>query len=104
MNYVIKSFKIKNIGSGELVISGGYVKSDVTDTAIGIVDTTGGTIFLAPDHVVGINVTGSDIEPSDIAEAVWDRLTINNQQSGTFGKLMQDISANVDDAIVTNFV
>lgn len=74
-NYAIYGFKIKNITSGPsvpLTITGGWVTDGDTGTAIDIVDTTGGTIFLAPDHVVSY-ATGSGVTPTDvtdIAEAV----------------------------------
>ena len=53
-NYVWHDFKLKNITdpSVPLVITGGYVRDADTGTAIGVLDTSGGTVFFAPDHVV----------------------------------------------------
>jgi hypothetical protein len=51
-NYIFSDFKIKNIGTGPLVITGGYMQDADTGAALDIIDTSGGTIFLAPDHVV----------------------------------------------------
>jgi hypothetical protein len=50
-NYTVYAFKIKNIGINPLVITGGYMRDSVTGYALDIIDTTGNTIFLAPDHV-----------------------------------------------------
>jgi hypothetical protein len=61
-NYVFKGgWKIKNTSSpsAPLTITGGYMVDAATGTAISLVDTTGGTIFLAPMHVVPYG-TGSD--------------------------------------------
>ena len=57
-NYTFNSFNIKNVTAGPsipLVITGGYAVDGSTGNAIDIIDTTGGTIFLAPDHVVPYN-------------------------------------------------
>lgn len=53
-NYIFEDFKIKNVQAGvlPLVITGGYMKDSVTEEAIDVIDTSGGTIFLAPEHVV----------------------------------------------------
>lgn len=51
-NYIFSNFKIKNISVGPLVISGGYMVDADTNTALAIIDTSGETVFLAPDHVV----------------------------------------------------
>lgn len=53
-NYRFADFKIKNVSSptSPLVITGGYAVDNTTGDAIDIIDTTGGTIFLTPNHVV----------------------------------------------------
>lgn len=53
-NYIWHGFQLKNTTSPTtpLSVTGGYVKDYTSGTAIAIVDTSGGTIFLAPDHVV----------------------------------------------------
>lgn len=55
-NYVFEDFKIKNVQTSPatLVITGGYMKDSVTEDAIDVIDTSGGTVFLAPEHVVPI--------------------------------------------------
>ena len=74
-NYIFEGgWKIKNISSPSvaLTITGGYMVDATTGTAISLIDTTGGTIFLAPDHVVPY-ATGSGVTPgdkTDIAAAV----------------------------------
>jgi len=67
-NYIFKDFKIKNVQAGvlPLVITGGYMKDSVTEEAIDVIDTSGGTIFLAPEHVTPFtpenSVTVTDLE------------------------------------------
>lgn len=59
-----------------LVISGGWGVDANTGQSIDLVDTTGGTIFNAPDHIVPF-ATGSGVTPGDvtnIASAVWEDL------------------------------
>ena len=74
-NYIFEGgWKIKNTSSPSvaLTITGGYMVDATTGTAISLIDTTGGTIFLAPDHVVPY-ATGSGVTPgdkTDIAAAV----------------------------------
>jgi hypothetical protein len=53
-NYKWYNFKIKNTSdpSVPLVITGGYGVDGDTGESIDMIDTTGGTIILAPDHVV----------------------------------------------------
>lgn len=72
-NYLLTSMKVKNTASGvPLSITGGYGRSATTGLSKDIIDTTGGFIFLAPDHVVpfatGSGVTAGD--KTDIAAAV----------------------------------
>lgn len=66
-NYVFKGgWKIKNTSSpsAPLTITGGYMVDAATGTAISLIDTTGGTIFLAPMHVVPY-ATGSGVTAQD---------------------------------------
>lgn len=53
-NYKIFDFKIKNVSSpsNPLIITGGYPVDGDTGNIIDIIDNTGGTIFIAPPHVV----------------------------------------------------
>jgi hypothetical protein len=71
-NYSWFGFKIKNISSPSvpLVITGGYGIDGDTGAAIDLVDTTGGTIFCSPDHVVSkiVTVTGGNVITGDIAD------------------------------------
>lgn len=72
-NYVLSNLIIKNTSSPSvpLEITGGYGRDAVTGATIDLVDTTGGTLIFAPDHVVsyavGSGVTAQDI--TDIAAA-----------------------------------
>jgi len=73
-NYILSNMKIKNTSSPSdpLVVSGGYGRDSTTGASVDLVDTTGGTLILAPDHVVsyavGSGVTSQD--KTDIATAV----------------------------------
>jgi hypothetical protein len=69
-NYKWYNFKIKNVTdpTEPLVISGGYGVDGDTGLGIDLIDTSGGTIFTAPDHVVSkvITVSGSNVITGDI--------------------------------------
>lgn len=73
-NYILSNMKIKNTSSPSepLVVSGGYGRDSTTGASVDLVDTTGGTLIFAPDHVVsyavGSGVTSQD--KTDIATAV----------------------------------
>ncbi len=53
-NYILTSMVIKNTSSPTvpLVISSGYGRDATTGASIDLVDTSGGTLIFAPDHVV----------------------------------------------------
>lgn len=74
-NYIFEGgWKIKNISSpsSPLTITGGYMVDATTGIAASLIDNTGGTIILAPDHVIPY-ATGSGVTPQDkidIADAV----------------------------------
>jgi hypothetical protein len=73
-NYILSNMKVKNTSSPSepLEVTGGYGRDATTGAAIDLVDTTGGTLVFAPDHVVsyavGSGVTSQD--KTDIATAV----------------------------------
>lgn len=69
-NYSFASFKIKNIqaGSTPLVITGGWMKDSVTSQAIDVIDTSGGTVFLSPMHVVPFSTSGGG---GSTAAEIW---------------------------------
>jgi hypothetical protein len=71
-NYILSGMKVKNTGGTPLSVISGYGYDATTRASVDIIDTTGGSIFLAPDHVVpfatGSGVTGGDI--TSIAAAV----------------------------------
>lgn len=97
-NYQLFDFKIKNVSSptAPLVLTGGYVIDGDTGQAIDVIDTTGGTIFLAPEHVVayaaGSGVTAGDIV--SIADAVWDEALSGHATAGTTGKKLSDTATS----------
>jgi hypothetical protein len=53
-NYTLTSMKIKNTSSPSvpLQITGGYGVDSVTGESVDLIDTTGGTLLFAPNHVV----------------------------------------------------
>ncbi len=53
-NYLLTGFQIKNTSSPSvpLVISSGYGRDATTGASVDLVDTSGGTLIFAPDHVV----------------------------------------------------
>lgn len=61
-NYILSNMLVKNTSSptAPLEITGGYGRDATTLAAIDLVDTTGGTIVMAPDHVVSY-ATGSGL-------------------------------------------
>jgi hypothetical protein len=74
-NYIFEGpWKVKNVTSPSvpLTITGGYGRSAVDGTTATLIDTTGGTVFAAPDQVIafasGSGVTAQD--RIDIAAAV----------------------------------
>jgi hypothetical protein len=60
-NYKWFNFKLKNTSSPStpLIISGGYGVDGDTGHSIDMLDTTGGTIVLSPDHVTAFSTGGS---------------------------------------------
>lgn len=83
-NYEYTNIKWKNTSSPsvKLKITGGYAWDSSTLDPMDLVDDTGGTLFLAPAHVVSY-ATGSGVTPGDVADiasasataaatAVWD--------------------------------
>ena len=70
-NYELTNLLWKNVTSPEvpLKVTGGYAWDSATLDPMDLMDTTGGTIFLAPPHVVAktITVSGSDVITGDIA-------------------------------------
>lgn len=71
-NYIFEGpWKIKNVSSpsAPLVISGGWGRSKSDNTTQSMIDTTGGTIFAAPDQVYATIVSTSDaVITGDIAD------------------------------------
>lgn len=59
-NYIFEGFKIKNVSSPSvpLVIAGGWAKDDITGDTLGLIDTSGGTIFSSPDRVIPFATSG----------------------------------------------
>lgn len=56
-NYLLTGFQIKNTSSPSvpLVISSGYGRDATTGASVDLVDTSGGTLIFAPDHVVAFS-------------------------------------------------
>lgn len=66
-NYLVTLFKIKNTSSTPLTITDGYGRDSTTGSVKDIMDTTGGSIFPAPDHVVPYSV-GSGLTAGQAAD------------------------------------
>lgn len=73
-NFIYSNLKWKNTTSPSvpLKITGGYAWDSVTEDPIDLVDTTGGTIFLAPPHVVSktITLSGESVVTGTAAEII----------------------------------
>lgn len=96
-NYSITGKTVKNVTSPSvpLKITGGWVTDADTGNPIDLIDTSGGTIFLAPPHVVAY-ATGGSLTTSNIADAVWDELLSGHTTAGSAGKIVVDAEANTD--------
>jgi hypothetical protein len=68
-NYLLTSMKLKNISSPEvpLIVTGGWGRDASSGSSKDIIDTSGGDIYLAPDHVVPY-ATGSGLSGSQAAQ------------------------------------
>jgi hypothetical protein len=68
-NYAFYDFKIKNVSdpTAPLTITGGYGVDGDTGSSIDVIDSTGGTIFSMPDHVVAY-ATGSALTSAEHAK------------------------------------
>lgn len=100
VNYALAGKEVKNVSSPSvpLKITGGWINDADTGDPLDLVDSTGGTIFLAPPHVVGY-ATGSGVTPTDVADiagAVWDEALSSHTTAGTAGKGLADAEANTD--------
>jgi hypothetical protein len=97
-NYSIENFKIKNVSSPTepLVITNGYAKDSVTGEAIDVIDTSGGTIFMAPDRVVPFTTSGGG--GGDTKEEIYTYFTSSGRQN-TF---RADVSAIPTNPLLTN--
>jgi hypothetical protein len=93
-NYALYGKTIKNTSSPTvpLKITGGWITDGDTGNPIDLLDTSGGTVFLAPPHVVSYAV-GSGVTPTDvtdIASAVWDETLAAHSTADSAGKLLTD--------------
>lgn len=71
-NYRFSAMKVKNTSSGPVVplkITGGYGYDATTGSIADVIDTSAGSIFPMPDHVVSsvITVSGGDVITGDIS-------------------------------------
>lgn len=98
VNYSLAGKQIKNVSSPSvpLKITGGWITDGDTDDPLDLLDTSGGTVFLAPPHVVPFASGGSLIDENDIAQAVWDRSLTGHTTIGSAGKTLSDTEATTD--------
>lgn len=87
-NYVLDSFKIKNVSFPSLPveITGGWGRDSVTGQSVTLMDTTGGAIFSNPDLVISYGV-----DPTSISSAVWDESLSAHVIAGSSGEKMQKL-------------
>jgi hypothetical protein len=102
-NYSLVAFKIKNVSSPSepLVISNGYAKDSVTGEAIDVIDTSGGTIFMAPDRVVPFSTSGGG--GGDTKEDIYTYFTSSGRQN-TFRADVSALATTTQLNVVNNGV
>lgn len=93
-NYRVSNMVIKNITSPSvpLELTGGWGVDATTGKSIDLMDTTGGAIFNAPDHIVSA-VSTTSITPTDlgnIRDAILDAPQADHKDAGTIGKSIAD--------------
>lgn len=68
-NYLLSGMKVRNTSATGLMVIGGYGRDASTGLSKDIIDTAGstGNIFLAPDHVVAYQTTGTYAITGDIS-------------------------------------
>jgi hypothetical protein len=71
-NYEFTGIRWKNVSSptAPLKVTGGYAWDSVTLDPMTLIDTSGGTIFLAPAHVVAYQTTGTYAITGDLQDAL----------------------------------
>jgi len=71
-NYVFTSMKIKNTSSPEVAtsITGGYFYDSTSGSIVDCIDTTGGSLFPVPDHVVAYATGSGSLTAGDITN-IW---------------------------------
>lgn len=100
-NYFLDEVLLKNTSSGPAIaisITGGWLRDYDTGVALDLVDTTGGTLFQSPDHVVAY-ASASDY--GLIADAVWDEVLSGHQTTGSAGKTLNDAADSAELASVS---
>lgn len=102
-NYSIEKFKIKNVSdpSAPLVILNGYAKDSVTGQAIDLIDTSGGTIFMAPDRVIPFSTSGGD--GGDTKEAIYTYFVTGSRQN-TFRADVSGLATEASLEVINNGV
>jgi hypothetical protein len=71
-NYLLSGMKIRNTSVTDLMVTGGYGRDATSGLSKDIIDTAGstGNIFLAPDHVVPYQTTGTYAITGDISTVI----------------------------------
>lgn len=89
-NYRVTGMVIKNITSPSvpLELTGGWGVDSTTGKSIDLMDTTGGAIFNAPDHIVSF-VGETSLTDADI-DRIWDEPLSGHTTAGTAGKTLTD--------------
>ena len=75
-NYLLAGARLRNEGAAALTLSGGYLRG-ATGRAIDAIDGAGGTVLMAPDHVVAYAADGSGAaDPAALAGALRAALAV----------------------------
>jgi hypothetical protein len=98
-NYLLSGMKIRNTSAMDLSVISGYGRDATTKASKDIIDTAGstGNIFLAPDHVVAYQTSGSYAITGDIATVLT---AVGNVPTGVRTELTTEL-ARIDVATST---
>jgi len=98
-NYLLSGMKIRNTSAVDLSVISGYGRDATTKASKDIIDTAGstGNIFLAPDHVVAYQTTGTYAITGDISTVLT---AVSNVPTGVRTELSTEL-ARIDVATST---
>lgn len=97
-NYQAHGRQIKNTTGNAVSLTGGWIVDAVTGLAETLFDTSGGSLFNAPDHIVpfAYNAGGGAPTAAEVADAVWDEALSGHTTAGSAGKTLADDATNTE--------